>query len=92
MWYEEVAEEQRCKLAVAVVVVVVVVVVIAPASRSTYTGRPRVPSDDVPTSTRGITNHNNAMITLAFIRVVMIIPELPRVTLDLFKSGYFLYP
>lgn len=42
MWYEEVAEEQRCKLAVAVVVVVVVVVVIAPASRSTYTGRPRV--------------------------------------------------
>lgn len=42
MWYEEVAEEQRCKLAVAVVVVVVVVVVIAAASRSTYTGRPRV--------------------------------------------------
>lgn len=34
------------------------------------------------------------MITLAFIRVVMIIPRLPRVTvtLDLFKSGYFLYP
>lgn len=43
MWYEEVVEEQRCRLAVAVVVVVVVVVVIAAASRSTsYTGRPRV--------------------------------------------------
>lgn len=91
MWYEEVAEEQRCKLAVAVVVVVVVVVVIAAASRSTYTGRPRVAMTS-PLLTRGITNHNNAMITLAFIRVVMIIPELPRVTLDLFKSGYFLYP
>lgn len=43
MWYEEVVEEQRCRLAVAVVVVVVVVVVvIAAASRSTHTGRPRV--------------------------------------------------
>jgi len=60
--------------------------------KSVYLHWQAASSDDVPTSTRGITNHNNAMITLAFIRVVMIIPELPRVTLDLFKSGYFLYP